>query len=321
MSSTPKKCYPALLLLIFMFLGAACNQNPADDDEKDDDVLTIMPVAPAIDSYPAWSPDGSTIAFYHHGVVYDATLDMEVHHPDSVGLWFISPDGSNKRMFLRGADLPAWGPRGRWLAFKYGQIYKIKANGDSLTQLTFEGRNHFPAWSPDGKWIAYDNTNCGGPTEPIPPNSCGILIVKSDGSNKRFIVAGRFPIWSPHGGNLLFVGAGSEIFRVDVNDTSEYVHVQLTSFNQNYTYVDLRYPQYSPDGLKIAFHSSMEPYGVWVMDSDGSHLRRLTQESGGHTSWSPDSQKIVFRGPETTLWIMDPDGKNKRQLTFRPKPN
>ncbi len=315
MSSTPKKCYPALLLLIFMFLGAACNQNPADDDEKDDDVLTIMPVAPAIDSYPAWSPDGSTIAFYHHGVVYDATLDMEVHHPDSVGLWFISPDGSNKRMFLRGADLPAWGPRGEWLAFKYGQIYKIKANGDSLTQLTYDGNNYFPAWSSDGGWIAYDSD--------VDDTKYDIWVMSVDGENKKNISqesdsadqgGWRRPGWSPDGNWIIherYISGGlmgTEIIVMDNSGTNARWLAHGSS------------PKFSLGGLKIAFHSSMESYGVWVMDSDGSNLKHLTG-NGMDPSWSPDGKRIVYTGLEQTLWIMDADGKNKRPLTFRPKPN
>ncbi|OQY27350.1 MAG: hypothetical protein B6244_10840 [Candidatus Cloacimonetes bacterium 4572_55] len=58
---------------------------------------------------------------------------------------------------------PDWSPDGQWLAFMMNaQIYKVKADGDSLTQLTHEGRNFFPDWGPDGQWIAYDNTDCGG---------------------------------------------------------------------------------------------------------------------------------------------------------------
>ena len=38
-----------------------------------------------------------------------------------------------------------WSPDGEWIVFDEGsQIYKIKVNGDSLAQLTFQGRNFFP---------------------------------------------------------------------------------------------------------------------------------------------------------------------------------
>lgn len=222
-------------------------------------------------------------------------------------------------MFLRGADLPAWGPRGEWLAFNYGQIYKIKANGDSLTQLTYDGNNYLPAWSSDGKWIAYDNTNCGSMVEPAPPNSCGILIIGSGGSNKKLMVGGRYPDWSPDGGDLIFIGSGSEIFGVKLDGTLEVV--QLTSFHQAYSYVDLRHPRYSPDQSKIIFFSAInESSGLWVMNSDGSDLKHLTKD-GMDPSWPPDGKRIVYKGLEKTLWIMDADGKSKRQLTFRPKHN
>ncbi|MFB0515053.1 MAG: TolB family protein, partial [Candidatus Neomarinimicrobiota bacterium] len=191
-------------------------------------------------------------------------------------------------------------------------------DGDSLTQLTFGGSNFFPAWSPDGEWIAYDNTNCGSQVEPAPPNSCGILIMKSDGLSKKLIIGGRFPDWSPDGDNLVFVGLGSEIFNVTINDTSDVV--QLTSFHQTYTYVSVITPRYNPDGSKIVFCSTTHDwFGIWVMDSSGGNLKRL-DENGSYPSWSPDGKNIVYVGPQTTLWIMEADGSNKRQLTFRPKP-
>lgn len=310
-----------MFLVLFSLIWLSCQGNLIENSSDDNRPGGTFgePWRLPIDSEPAWSPDGSTIAFYHEGVVYDTALKMETIDPDSQGIWFITPDGENKRMFLKGASLPAWGPNGDWLTFVYGsQIYKIKANGDSLTQLTFEGRNFFPSWSPNGKWIAYDNTsNCSAINRP--EYSCGVLILKSDGSDRRYLIGGRMPDWSPDGQKIAFIGLGGEVYIVNVNDTSEVV--QVTSFSQTYSHVRLRYPTYSPKGLRIAFHSGLrESYGVWVIDLTDYQLVRLTEGYGRYASWSPDGERIVTVGPDLTLWIMDTDGENGVQLTFRPQP-
>lgn len=103
------------------------------------------------DFEPAWSPDGSTIAYVHGDTVSSLT-----------GIWLTDTSGTNKQIIYASARAysPSWSPDGQWIAFSDGgDIYKIKLNGDSLTQLTDNGSNFFPAWSPDGQWIAYDSNN------------------------------------------------------------------------------------------------------------------------------------------------------------------
>ena len=52
-------------------------------------------------------------------------------------------------------------------------------------------------------------------------------------------------------------------------------------------------PKWSPDGTKIAFSSS----GIWVMDKDGSNLKKVTDESGTgwRFAWMPGSENIVYK--------------------------
>jgi TolB protein len=60
-----------------------------------------------------------------------------------------------------------------------------------------------------------------------------------------------------------------------------------------------RYPSWSPDGSKIAFTSDRDgAYNLYVMDADGTHVRRLTQVAQPQVvyfpSWSSDGKRIVF---------------------------
>ena len=64
-----------------------------------------------------------------------------------------------------------------------------------------------------------------------------------------------------------------------------------------------RYPNWSPDGKKIAFIRRMDKKKsqtsgeLFIMNANGKHLQRLTHDNVGdaYPSWSPDGKKIVFR--------------------------
>jgi eukaryotic-like serine/threonine-protein kinase len=52
-------------------------------------------------------------------------------------------------------------------------------------------------------------------------------------------------------------------------------------------------PAFSPDGERIAFQSSRDGGGIFLMGATGESVRRLT-DFGYHPSWSPDGNEIVF---------------------------
>lgn len=80
------------------------------------------------------------------------------------------------------------------------------------------------------------------------------------------------------------------------------------------------YPSVSPDGRRLAFHSNRDGTNqVYVVDADGSHLRRLTDHPSGSLTpkWSPDGKTLVYtRGvnESSDIWLMDADGSNQRVL-------
>ncbi len=99
---------------------------------------------------------------------------------------------------------------------------------------------------------------------------------------------------------------------------------------------------YSPDGKQIVFASNRAAYSepmndedkkifdrdpsymmdIYLMNSDGSNLRRLTTAKGydGGPFFSHDGQKITWRrftanGQTSEVLTMDVDGKNEKQIT------
>lgn len=92
---------------------------------------------------------------------------------------------------------------------------------------------------------------------------------------------------------------------------------------------DTRYqtPRWSPDGRLIAFSSTRHAPSpentdadIYVMNRDGSRLRRLTYgpQRCGSPDWSPDGMQIAFdsnRDGHGRIYVMDGNGSNVRRLT------
>ena len=83
-------------------------------------------------------------------------------------------------------------------------------------------------------------------------------------------------------------------------------------------------PAYSPNGERIAFRSTRQPVGIYVMERTGENVRLVT-ENCHHPSWSPDGKEIVCSTyghdiPATrntrpsALWVIDVETGRKRML-------
>lgn len=123
-------------------------------------------------SDPAFSPDGSRIAFVSQR---DGNAEIYIMNADGTGSTRVTNDPQ--------ADgRPSFTPDGQALVFHSArtagkqQIWAVNVDGSALTQLTRDSVNSSPTVSPDGQTIAYVSTR----------NKDGdIWLMNRDGSNQR----------------------------------------------------------------------------------------------------------------------------------------
>jgi hypothetical protein len=86
---------------------------------------------------------------------FDWSVDGRGAFINRSNLFVITPDGTRRRLTLRGAANPSWSPHGRWIAFTRGkQIWIVRSRGGQPRRLTSRGGER-PAWSPDGRRLAF----------------------------------------------------------------------------------------------------------------------------------------------------------------------
>jgi Ca2+-binding RTX toxin-like protein len=112
------------------------------------------------DTQPAWSPDGTQIAFLSEGLTDDNNSDIYVMdtNPATDGATNLTPDDTTTTPVYQWNDEdPSWSPDGTQITYSTIQdVWKMNANGTGKTNLTLgSGGGSQPAWSPDGSSIVY----------------------------------------------------------------------------------------------------------------------------------------------------------------------
>ncbi len=172
---------------------------------------------PAADWDPAWSADGTQLAFTSHRNGNSEIWLVDMLKPDSPIQNLTNHTGWDYS--------PAWSPNGQRLAFiseRDGdpELYLQNIESDTALQLTFnEGMDRMPIWSPDGKLIAFAAVRNGIEK---------IHVIRPDGTDEKIVtphpLAGTSPAWSPDSQKLAFIGwdeknrAGIYIIGPEVDD-------------------------------------------------------------------------------------------------------
>jgi Tol biopolymer transport system component len=257
-------------------------------------------------SAPAWSPDGSTIAFTGWGTSF-------------ANLWVMGRDGSDVRTLgdFRTDSGPGpdadWSPNGGRLVFsQYYDVFTVRRDGTGLKRIS--GRGTYdewdPSWSPAGGAIAFTGDG-------------RIYRMRPDGSRKQRLGVGDHADWSPNGKRIVFVrwqpnGRG-DIYVMNADGSNVKRLMQTRRLNESR-------PAWSPGGGKIAFQRgrSFRRSSMWLMDPDGSDAHRIAFNAST-PAWSPGGAFLLFSRSRTiqhagdaerasAIFSMRRDGSAKTRL-------
>jgi Tol biopolymer transport system component len=220
------------------------------------------------------------------------------------------------------------------------QIWLVRPSDGTMQQLSTYNcsgaatgsANVTPKWSPDGQRITWARL---GPSDML-----NVWIMNADGSGAGIVPGttsdGPQPSWSPDGYQILFADRlvrNTDIWKTDAltcdaTGCPATTTVQLTddpAYDQA--------PAWSPDGRAIAFASSRDGGGIFLMRADGSRVRQLTSNASNPVglpgdsdpSWSPDGRWIAFTryvpgDPyfNAAIFVMRRDGRRLLRLTTDP---
>ena len=271
---------------------------------------------------PAWSPDGTRVAFTGR-------------RHDVEGTFVVRSDGSHQIRLSKAPCYaeytPDWSPDSRRIVFRHdscerSQIWTVRRDGRHRTRLR-HAVSFGPRWNPQHPLIAY--TERHRPEDQIylmrPDGSHVRQLTTTPGANepRTSIHGNRDPVWFSDGETLAYAGSDQATEKTD-RDVCIVKKSGLANRCLSHGDADDFDPVPSPNGRWVAYVSARNGNeDVLIVNRAGSKTRRIASSAKRDFDpvWSPDGRWIAFlsaRSGHVDLYIVHPDGSGLRRLTHTP---
>lgn len=283
----------------------------------------------ADDVQPAFSPDGTQIAFVSTRQSSSQLIYRNANFPLLGGdIWIMSALGGQARVIVQSGNFPSWSPDGSTIIYTSGpqgsqKILSVPGSGGQPREIPLKfkagevvQRNLFyPSYSSDGRWIVFEAQQ-----------GDVIYVVSGAGGEPQQIAKGRRPVWNANSTAIIYSsadpGKNFSLWQVpfalgEGKKAGEPTPLTVSRGRDTQAAV-------SRDGKLIAFAAQDVEFNIEKLAFDAESGRLLgepTAITSGHSlnyffDVAPDGRAVVFeshRGASYHIWKTDDTGLN--QLT------
>ena len=238
---------------------------------------------------PAWSPDGTRIAYIDLGADYSGS-----------DVWVMDADGGNPQQLT---DEPGLGNRLFW-SEDGSSIYSYVTGRFELFVVALDGSGSSPVEWTEGAWVIRRQRDLRG-LSPDETKRAAVVLPRDDVEGQAFLI-------------IYNASEDKQITAARAITLSDQPNVDLSSLDRIAWFYPLFPLTWAPNGTRVAFSSytvrkstdtsydysySLSTGEIWVVDIDGGNLVNLTNDLGGdYPAWQPVSPSVAATSVEVQSW-------------------